>query len=221
RRGAPGRPGRSRRLRAGCGSLACERGADGVRDENGPEGGRVDPSEIVDLVVRDPWRREVLEAVSGFGLPDCWIAAGFVRNVVWDHLHGHAGSEPLNDVDIIYFDGDDTDPERDLRISGELERRFPGETMSVENQARMHLRYGDPPYVSAADAMRRWPETATAVGISCSPGHRISAPFGLADLVGLVVRPSAPDMLDQVKSRVARKNWLDRWPRLRLEYGAG
>ncbi len=39
------------------------------------------------LLANDPVRLEILRAVRELELPDCWLAAGFVRSLVWDHLH--------------------------------------------------------------------------------------------------------------------------------------
>ncbi|WRQ77412.1 nucleotidyltransferase family protein [Pseudomonas saxonica] len=30
--------------------------------------------------------------VRSLNLPDCWIGAGFLRNAVWDYLHGRSPS---------------------------------------------------------------------------------------------------------------------------------
>ncbi len=54
----------------------------------------------------DPRRLACLEiareACLAEGISDYLLAAGFVRNAVWDHLHGAAHS-PLNDVDLIFM----------------------------------------------------------------------------------------------------------------------
>ena len=42
------------------------------------------------LIASDAGRMRVLRIVRELGLPDCWVAAGFVRNCVWDHAHGRA-----------------------------------------------------------------------------------------------------------------------------------
>lgn len=60
-------------------------------------------STLSDLIEQDPQRMQILTAVASLKLPDCYVAAGFVRNRVWDHLHGNSHT-PLSDVDIIYFD---------------------------------------------------------------------------------------------------------------------
>jgi uncharacterized protein len=83
----------------------------------------------------------------------------------------------------------------------------------------MHTRNGDAPYHSTADAVRRWPETATAVAARIDAGRvEILAPHGIDDLVGLIVRPTPAfrDKPEQVLNRLAAKDWLRRWPRLRV-----
>src|SRR5712664_2713902 len=45
---------------------------------------------IADIIAQDPVGMEQLRSVRTLDLPDWCIAAGFVRNRVWDHLHGIA-----------------------------------------------------------------------------------------------------------------------------------
>ena len=62
-----------------------------------------DTHQKVDAILRaDPIRWRLLEVVSQLDLPDCWIAAGFIRNAVWDALHGRNPRPPLGDVDVIW-----------------------------------------------------------------------------------------------------------------------
>ncbi|WP_404943225.1 nucleotidyltransferase family protein, partial [Pseudomonas sp. DP16D-T1] len=54
---------------------------------------QVDNSSTIQAIISDdPIRRRMLEIVRSLNLPDCWIGAGFVRNAVWDHLHGRSSS---------------------------------------------------------------------------------------------------------------------------------
>ena len=69
--------------------------------------------EISTLLKADPLRWRLLGLVRDLRLPDAWIGAGFIRNAVWDHLHGRAGSELLSDVDVIWYDPARPDPETD------------------------------------------------------------------------------------------------------------
>ena len=93
---------------------------------------------------------------------------------------------------------------------------------SVKNQARMHGRNGDEPYASASEAMRCWPETATAVAVRRVGTDRceVAAPFGLTDLMQLVLRPT-PRFVGEKRhvyeDRVRSKGWLTGWPLLREE----
>jgi len=174
------------------------------------------------LIASDRRRMDVLRAVRDLGLPDCWVAAGFVRNCVWDHVHGLAASPLSEDIDVIWFDAVDCDVARDAALEAALRGRDGTLEWSVKNQARMHARNGDAPYASATDAMRYWPETATAVGVRLGRDDTIevAAPFGLDDLFGLVVQPTRRFALEKravYLARIRAKDWPGRWPRLRIE----
>lgn len=175
------------------------------------------------LMMSDTQRLRALEVVAALNLPDCWIGAGFVRDALWDHLHGYAVTAPKGDVDVIWYDT--ASPQADLDIERELQRAMPSLVWSVKNQARMHLRNGDAPYASAGDAMRHWPETATAVAarLGSSGSVEINAPLGLDDLFTLRLRPTAHFLTDKhpiFVDRVSSKRWIDRYPRLLLEPAA-
>jgi hypothetical protein len=45
-----------------------------------------------------------LRLVRSLQLPQCYIAAGYIRNYVWDRLHGYPGRGRHNDIDVVYFD---------------------------------------------------------------------------------------------------------------------
>ncbi len=150
------------------------------------------------------------------------MAAGFVRNAVWDHMHGRTPSALSTDVDVIWYDRERTDPSEDADLEAVLRCNDPSVRWSVKNQARMHVRNGDGPYASATDAMRFWPETATAVAVrrSAQDCCEVAAPYGLDDLLGLVVRPTPPfaDHKRQVyQDRLKAKDWIAIWPGLRFE----
>lgn len=176
--------------------------------------------DVAAILQTDAARWHLLGLVRGLRLPDCWIGAGLVRSAVWDHLHGHTASPITGDVDVIWHDPDRLDPVEDRAHEAALLREQPAIRWSVKNQARMHLRNGDPVYGSAVDAMRYWSETATAVAArrheddSCE----IAAPFGLDDLMGLIVRPTPRFEVEKravYEHRLRTKAWPIRWPRLR------
>ena len=181
---------------------------------------------VVACATGEAWRREALAAVASLGLPDCWIAAGFVRSPVWDRLHGLARPTPLGDIDVVYFDPNRaSDPAEDEALERELGRLASlrnGAPWQVRNQARMHARNGDAPYRSTADALTHWLETPTAVAIRQEgSGYGLLAPFGLDDLLAMTLRPTpharaSARRLADYRKRVASKPWLEAWPRLRL-----
>jgi len=172
------------------------------------------------LVAADPERMRLLRLVRDLGPPDCWIGAGFVRGAVWDHLHGYPPSLPAGDIDVVWFDRARANPDEDRRRETELTSSAPEVMWSVKNQARMHKRNGDAPYASTEDALRHWPDTATAVAVQLThDGLDVLAPFGLDDLFSMIVRPTpafAGDRLAIVRARMHEKRWLERWPRLRV-----
>ena len=67
--------------------------------------------------------------------------------------------------------------------------------------------------------MRYWPETATAVAARRRDEHHceIAAPFGLEDLLGLVLRPTPRFSVEKrvvYEERLRKKGWAVSCPRL-------
>ena len=162
---------------------------------------------------------EDLKHIRSLNLPHGCIAAGYVRNTIWDHLHHYPHQTLLNDVDVLYFDPDELSEETEKECEIQLKQQRPEYNWSVKNQARMHLRNNDAPYRSVEDAMKRWPETATAVGVQmdANGAFHVIAPFGLDDLFELNVRKS-PYFKDlkTFDERIITKKWLERWPKLQI-----
>lgn len=171
---------------------------------------------VLTLIAADPWRMAALAVAAAHGPPDGWLAAGFVRDAVWDDLFGRPPSPPRNDVDIVWFERG-ADREHDLAWEGALATVRPDIVWSVKNQARMHRYNDDPPYGDVDEALTRWAETASAVGVRLNADGRLDllAPLGLADLLDGVMRPTpcfSGERLPQYLARVTVKGWLDRWP---------
>jgi hypothetical protein len=163
----------------------------------------------------------MLDALASLDLPDAWIAAGVVRNAVWDAQHDYRHSTPLTDVDVIWFDPAHASEAEDRRLEQRLRDLLPATAWSVKNQARMHRRNADPPYASCLDAMRHWPETATCVAAHLTRGGtmELAAAYGFDDLLGCVLRPTpafAAERFAAFRARVVSKQWQRIWPRLRV-----
>lgn len=169
----------------------------------------------------DPIRIKALNAVRALKLHDGWIGAGFARDAVWDHLHGYGQKPVSGDVDVVWFNAECGNPAHDSSLEETLNQQSPAFNWSVKNQARMHQRNGDAPYGSTENALRYWPETATAVAVRVGVTDRIEiiAPYGLDDLFELRLRPTPPferEKLHVFKQRVSAKRWMERYPLLQL-----
>ncbi|MBY5945158.1 nucleotidyltransferase family protein [Photobacterium rosenbergii] len=165
---------------------------------------------------QDETRVKALQCARQLDLPQCYLAAGFVRNLVWDHLHGYSEATPLNDVDVVYFGPDEDDPKQYLVYERQLTQMLPECQWQVRNQALMHLRNGDSPYRGTLDAMSYWPEKETAVGVRLdSQGeYQCIAAFGFESLFALQLTPNPKRPYSLFAERVSNKNWLEHWPKL-------
>jgi len=177
-----------------------------------------------------PRHIRALRAASILALPQWSLAAGFVRNLAWDRLHGKDVT-PFTDIDLIYFDPADLSREAEKRYEAKLRDLVPEYPWSVKNQARMHMRNGDKPYSSSLDAMGYWPEKETAIGVSLICADDVSADklvseaqasltftaaFGLDSLFQLKLTPNPKRPLTLFNQRVVSKGWLDTYPDLQL-----
>src|SRR5437868_15172193 len=94
---------------------------------------------VADIIAQDPVGMKQLRAVRTLGLPDWCIAAGFVRNRVWDHLHGIAPARAPADIDVLYYDAADLSKDREFEFEDRLDDLLPGLPWQGRNQARMHV----------------------------------------------------------------------------------
>jgi hypothetical protein len=186
--------------------------------------------EIVELIAHDSWMMDVLGIAATLALPHWLIGAGFLRNKVWDHLHGHSNRTMSGDIDLVYFDPSARHDDRSLQAHLARLRpaltwptlTWPTLTWDVTNQATAHLWNGEAPCGSVREALSRWPETATAVGVTLQDGiPAVIAPLGIADLTNLIVRPTPAFMAsdaarEKVRTRCRDKRWQTIWPRLTL-----
>ncbi len=168
------------------------------------------------LIEQDSQRMVILRLVATFNLPQGCVAAGLVRNLVWDTLHHHTNSTPLNDIDVIYFDSENLEAARDLAIEMQLSEQMPELNWQVRNQARMHERNGDKPYLDVVDAMSYWPEKETAVAAKINADGMVEciSAFGYESLFALQISHNPKRDISSFDQRVTSKNWLTLWPKL-------
>lgn len=183
-----------------------------------------DKNDVVAAITEDRWMLDVLQAAAALKLPDWWICAGFVRSKVWDALHNYSEKTPLGDIDVIYYDENQLDEELEKEYENRLSLLMPGLPWSVKNQARMHKVNNREPYLSSVDAISRFPETATALGVKVDgSGHlELTAPHGLKDLLDIRVCPTPAFAGDEqlmivYRQRLAAKEWIRKWPKVEIE----
>ena len=156
--------------------------------------------------------------------PNAYLSAGILRNMVWSVLHKQHYRIEHTEIDVVFYDVTDFEQEQQ-RLTHLLSLKFPENTWDVVNQAFVHTWYtlenGQSilPYSSLCDALKTWPETATAIAVRLLENNdvEIVAPFGLNDLFELKLRWNDRLVSREVFiQRVTSKRFLERWSQLQL-----
>lgn len=176
------------------------------------------------VLARSPIVAAIVDRWPEIGLPDCWLVAGCLAQTVWNDAFGLPATHGISDIDLVYFDAGDLSEEAEAGHAARLRALFAdlGLRLDVKNEARVHLWYAAkfgnalPPYVSTEDAITTFPTTATAVGVQPHPdGLHVFSPYGLSDLLGLIVRPNKKQITQPIYDAKVKK-WQARWPGLRV-----
>jgi uncharacterized protein len=139
-------------------------------------------------------------------------------------MHSGCRRRTASDVDLVYFDGEDLSAETEAGHAGRIRTPFAdlGLWVDVKDEARVHLWYTEifgnvlAPYVSTEDAITTFPTTATAVGVQPrADGLQVFAPYGLSDLLGLIVRRNKKQITQAIYDAKVKK-WRACWPDLRI-----
>lgn len=176
---------------------------------------------VLTWINEDDWMMDILTTVHSLHLPDWWVCAGFVRSKIWDIVHEYNKRTPLSDIDVIYFDPSNRSEEEEKRLERHLHRMHPNVPWSMKNQARMHLANDIAPYSSSVDAITKFPETATALGVKLDEQRNLTltAPHGLEDVLNVVVKPTDyfknnKQRMEIYRERIAKKHWAEKWEKL-------
>ncbi|MFC3928156.1 nucleotidyltransferase family protein [Streptococcus caprae] len=178
--------------------------------------------ELKNLLLSDPDLQTIFRAVRDLGLPDCWVAAGCVRNAIWNALSGQPVFDRTTDVDVVFYD-----LERPYEDSSAIEQRlketYPAYLWEVKNQAYMHQHSPNTArYSSSCEAISKYPETCTAIAARLVGEElELFAPYSLEDILHFVLRPTPHFLADEERlavyqKRLAQKNWSEKWPQLIL-----
>lgn len=164
---------------------------------------------------------KVLELAPQLQLPNWYLGAGAICQTVWNDMHGFPLDQGIKDCDLVYFDTDTSAEAQDACIEKgrKLFAKLPIE-IELTNEARVHLWYKQEagkeirPYTSTEDAINTWPTTASAVGVRYENGRFVVyAPYGLNDMLGMIVRPNKTLITYAVYEAKATR-WKNCWPKL-------
>ena len=143
----------------------------------------------------------VLSVARHLNLPDWLVFSGAVYQPVLNHLTRRPLDYGIKDYDLGYFDASNLSYEPEDAIIRRVEATFDEPLRSmveVRNQARVHLwfetKFGEAygPLSCTAEALERFASATFAVGVRLEADDRlrIEAPFGLADVFALRLRPN-------------------------------
>jgi hypothetical protein len=153
------------------------------------------------IVRATPPLMQVLSVARRLCLPDWLVFSGAVYQSVLNRQTGRPLDYGIKDYDLGYFDDSDLSYEAEDAVIRRVKAAFDEPLRSmveVRNQARVHLwfeaKFGEVygPLSSTAEALERFASATFAVGVRLEPddGLHIEAPFGLADLFALRLRPN-------------------------------
>ncbi|MBP1999777.1 hypothetical protein J2Z69_000796 [Paenibacillus shirakamiensis] len=185
--------------------------------------GTVTEADIVDWIAKDAWMLDILYTASTLKLPDWWICAGLVRSKLWDYLDHKTVRTPVPDIDVIYYDTTNIQEETEKEYESHLKELRPDLPWSFKNQARMHIVNRFPAYTSSLDAISKFPETATCLGIKLDQRKKVilAAPHGISDLIDFAIKPTpffeaSFERMSIYDTRVKNKQWNLLWPKLKI-----
>ncbi|CAG9619523.1 nucleotidyltransferase family protein [Sutcliffiella rhizosphaerae] len=181
--------------------------------------------DVIKILQSDERMMEIIKAASSLNLPDWWICAGFVRSKIWDTLHGFHERTETPDVDVIYFDNTNIDENFEKELENKLIRIMPNIPWSVKNEARMHIINNFSPYSSSEDAISKFPETATALGVKLDKDNHLvlTSPCGIDDVINLELKPTpyfleTKELAAIYEERIIKKNWKTIWHKIKVHH---
>ena len=192
--------------------------------------GEGDEAELVErlaaIVCSAPSLMRVLLTMRALDLPDWLVMSGAVYQRVLNALTKRPPDYGVRDYDLGYFDASDISYEAEDAVIRRVAAAFDEPLRSaiqVRNQARVHVwfegHFGEPytPLSCTAEALERFVSPMFAVGMRLKRDDRlqIAAPFGLADLFALRLRPNPRRFsasFSQIAAGVTR-----RWPEVAVE----
>ena len=159
----------------------------------------------------------ILTIIRNLDLKDSWLAAGSIRNFIWNLLSDKSPFDHETDVDVIFFDSD-ISYEETLLLEKKLREDFPQYQWELKNQVYMHQHSPHTaPYASSRDAMKQC--TALGLRLNEESALELFTPYGLEDILNFQVRPTPhflenEDRMEVYQTRLSKKNWQEKWKNL-------
>ena len=180
---------------------------------------------IVEQIQADPEMMTASAIIRDLNLADAWLAAGAVRNFIWNRLSGRPGFDATTDPDLVFYDPE-ISYEETQQIEQDLKKTYPQYAWEVKNQVYMHQHSpGTAFYRSACDAVSKYPEQCTALAVRLRKGGRLELflPYGTKDIEDFIVQPTphflaSPERLAVYTERMKKKNWQSKWPPLEVRF---
>ena len=167
--------------------------------------------------------KEILKLAPKLQMPNWYLGAGCIAQTIWNKLHGFDLNYGIKDYDLVYYDSSNLSAkEEELHIQ-KGKKLFKDIPVEIKNEARVHLWYekhfGYPikPYQSVEDAINTWPTTATCIAVKYKDKGQftIYAPYGLNDLLGMIVRPNKTQITKDIYLRKVDR-WKKFWHKLEI-----
>lgn len=178
-------------------------------------------SDVIKLLQADTEFMEVAKSIAALNIPNWCIFSGFVRNKVWDHIHGNSSPTKSSDVDLaIYAPANE---KLASTIYQRLKTSHPTYEWDISNLAFTHIENGDEPYTSLYDGLSKELDTIMSIGFSLDQAGQlaIASPHGIEDLINCTIRPTPiiyahPERRQLIADRIAAKQMLAKWPLMQV-----
>ncbi|MBF7076623.1 nucleotidyltransferase family protein [Streptococcus sp. HF-100] len=186
---------------------------------------KIAEQDILNQFTADKDLMTILTMIRSLQLKDSWLAAGSVRNFIWNYLSNQPGFDKETDVDVIFFNPA-ISYEETLKIETKLKENYPNYNWELKNQVYMHIHNPNTePYRDSRDAMSKYPERCTAIGLRLLDNDQLElfAPYGLDDILEFRIA-STPHFLEDAdrrqlyNMRIQKKDWQKKWNNLQIEF---
>lgn len=187
----------------------------------------IDNETLFTIVKQHDELMSILSFIKEYHHLNIYIGAGLIRNVTWAYLHNINICIESSDIDLVYFDSEDQNLVQYQSFTEQLQHNFPKLKWDMTNQANVHQWYDKyfntkiEAFDCLEEAIATWPETATAVAIKLNSNNELDiiAPFGLTDLLQMIIRWN-PTLVDYsfYQKRIQQKQYSTQWPKVKIIY---